>query len=259
MRSHDPSPPPEGTRRGMHMNERDEVMASLLKKKSAIRKEVHGMNWDKDKAMVFNNKKQYDYLSFEKICKQIAPLFEAHGLEFTASDIELSAEAPVGNMVQHWVVKTEFTLWDVDTGASQSACSYGEAADSGDKGINKAKTCALKRWFLDTFQLVEGGEDPDDYGPSGTQSSTVVAPESASRAAPASAVKPGGAPTTSKTEQKYEPTAPQKKAIENIVAKYKEKAEKGEIDAMVFNTMSFACAEIKSSKDAVEFITKYRV
>ena len=241
------------------MNERDEVMASLLKKKSAVRKEVHGMNWDKDKAMVFNNKKQYDYLSFEKICKQIAPLFEAHGLEFTANDLELSAEAPVGNMAQHWVVKTEFTLWDVDTGASQSACSYGEAADSGDKGVNKAKTCALKRWFLDTFQLVEGGEDPDDYGPSGAPSSTVVAPAGA--ADPAPAKQPAKQPAKAaepKAEQKYEPTAPQKKAIDNILARYKERAEKGEIDAMEYNTMSFACAEIKSAKDAVEFITKYR-
>lgn len=90
----------------MAMTDEQKATVSLLKKKSELRSRIHGMNWDKDKAMIFNNKKQYDYLSFEKICKQISPLFEEHGLEFTASDVELSSEAPVGNMAQHWVVRT---------------------------------------------------------------------------------------------------------------------------------------------------------
>lgn len=235
----------------MAMTEEQKAMVSLLKKKSELRSEIHAMNWDKDKAMIFNNKKQYDYLSFEKICRQIAPLFEKHGLEFTASDAELSAEAPAGNMSQHWVVKTEFTLWDVDTGASQTTLSYGEAADTGDKGVNKAKTCALKRWFLDTFQLVEGGEDPDDYSPMGSSASVVQPQQPKAKAeapaAPVQEAKPNG------------PTAPQRNAMNNIVAKYKEKAEKGEIDAMAFNTMSMACAEVKTAKDAIEFITKYKL
>ncbi len=94
-----------GPRREIDMSENGE-MVSLLKKKSELRSKVHSMNWDKDKAMIFNNKKQYDYLSFEKICKQIAPEFERVGLEFTASDVELCSEAPVGSMAQHWIVKT---------------------------------------------------------------------------------------------------------------------------------------------------------
>lgn len=238
----------------------DKEMASLLKKKSELRSKVHSMNWDKDKQMIFNNKKQYDYLSFEKICKQIAPLFEAHGLEFTASDLELSAEAPVGNMAQHWIVKTEFTLWDVDTGASQSACSYGEAADSGDKGVNKAKTCALKRWFLDTFQLVEGGEDPDDYGPSGGPSSAVIEPTANKTASspPQETKEPQTSVAKDAPAEKYELTAPQKRTIDNIVKTYKEMAEKGEITVEAFNEMSYDCATIKSGKDAFDFINKYR-
>ena len=223
--------------------------SKLLKKISDLRSVVHGMNWDKDKTMIFNNKKQYDYLSYEKICRQISPMFEKHGLEFSANDLELSAEAPAGNMSQHWIVKTEFTIYDVDTGESISSCSYGEAADSGDKGVNKAKTCALKRWFLGTFQLVEGGEDPDDASPTGNASSTsIVAP---SKDAPAKASAPA-------ESEVFEPTPPQKKAIDNIAKSWEERAKKGEVTVEAYNQMSMDCASIKSTKDAVAFITKYK-
>lgn len=57
----------------------------------------------------------------------------------------------------------------------------------------------------------------------------------------------------------YEPTAPQRKAIENIMKKYREMADKGEVDEGVFKAMAEDCANIKAAKDAVEFITKYRV
>lgn len=146
----------------------------------------------------------------------------------------------------------------METGASQSACSYGEAADSGDKGVNKAKTCALKRWFLDTFHLTEGGEDPDDYGPSGAPSSSVVAPSGSTASAPSA--QPSKPQTTVTADSKpYEPTPPQRKAIENIVRKYREKADAGEVGEEDFKRLAEECAAISSAKDAVDFITKFRV
>lgn len=227
----------------------DTYAPQLLRKLSGMRSDVHKMDWSKDKSMIFQNKKQYDYLSYEKICRQISAMFEKHGLEFQVSDLELMSEAPVGNMAQHWIVKTMFTVYDVDTGYSISSNSYGEAADSGDKGVNKAKTCAIKRWFLGTFQLVEGGEDPDDASPTPGMSSSEV-------------VKPGDKATPSASapvkEEPFEPTPPQKKAIDNIVKVWKEKAEKGEVGPEAYNQMSMDCATIKSTKDAVAFITKYK-
>lgn len=222
--------------------------SKLLKKINELRSAVQSMDWSKDKSMIFNNKKQYDYLSYEKICRQISPMFVKHGLEFSANDLELSSEAPVGSMSQHWIVKTEFTIYDTETGESISTCSYGEAADSGDKGVNKAKTCAIKRWFLGMFQLVEGGEDPDDSSPSPyATSANVVAP-----------TKTQTAKAVSVETENFEPTPPQKKAIENISKAWEEKAKKGEVDAEAYNQMSMDCASIKSTKDAVAFITKYK-
>lgn len=73
---------------------------------------------------------------------------------------------------------------------------------------------------------------------------------------PQAAKQPSSAPPESKL---YEPTPPQRKAIENIMRKCREMAEKGEVDEGVFKAMAEDCANIESAKDAVEFITKYRV
>ena len=55
----------------------------------------------------------------------------------------------------------EYTLACGDTGATITTRWTGEAADSQDKGINKAATAALKYWLLKTFLISTGDEDPD--------------------------------------------------------------------------------------------------
>lgn len=49
-----------------------------------------------------------------------------------------------------------------------------------------------------------------------------------------------------------------KNAIVKIVEKYVEKAKNGEMDSETFNTMTMACAEIKTKADAVNFIKKFQ-
>jgi|GEM_PF-4547377 len=55
----------------------------------------------------------------------------------------------------------DYTLACGDTGATITTRWTGEAADSQDKGINKAATAALKYWLLKTFLISTGDEDPD--------------------------------------------------------------------------------------------------
>ena len=86
--------------------------------------------------------------------------------------------------------------------------------------------------------------------------SSVISPKSPAQT-------PAQAPAASKPQpaesKPYEPTPPQRKAIENIMRKYREKADSGEVDESVFKAMAEDCSNIKAAKDAVEFITKYRV
>lgn len=146
--------------------EKDEKMfdlktrSQLLQKISELRKDVLAKDWADDKMFTMPGKGGYPYLSADKVKKTLAPLFAKHGLELHMEFSDLEFRVPIGNMSQHWTIKLTASLVDVDTGMSQSTIVYGEAGDSGDKGVPKAQTCAIKQWVLTEF-LIADGIDPD--------------------------------------------------------------------------------------------------
>lgn len=133
---------------------------AFLKKKNEARKKASTLDWSKDKALSYNGKLGYKYLSIDKMKRNLLPVFMDVGLDFKTEYETVTKQDAIGQMAQHWIVECVITLTDVDTGYFETTRVFGEAGDSGDKAIAKAGTYALKTWLADTFMLIDG-VDPD--------------------------------------------------------------------------------------------------
>lgn len=96
----------------------------------------------------------YKYAREEDLLGVVRPLFMKYGLLPTATDLERKKEEQLTS------VKMQFTIYDIDTGASITSMSYGDGEDKGDKGVYKAKTGAMK-YFLSKFFMIPTGDDPE--------------------------------------------------------------------------------------------------
>jgi len=275
-----------------------ELRKAFYAKKSNLRAEVLKQDWTKDANLVLPGGRGYAYLSSDKIKKNIAPLFPKFGLEFRADDESVTQMEGVGNMTQHWIVKCNFTLIDVDTGFSDTSSSYGEAADSGDKGVSKAKSNAFKRWAIAEFQLADG-IDPDSLDvsmvssrnrPMTDEEEAVIKSKMAEKAVARSkekaeekpAEKPAEAPAEKPAEKsdkpmtkaeealaklkaqkegaeaEFVPMGPQKRGIEKILNAAKAKKEGGTMDDETYGKIMAEHDGINSAQKATEFIVRYQ-
>lgn len=145
------------------MESDENTKPTLLQKISELRKEVLLKDWSDDKIFSMNGKSGYQYLSADKVKKTLAPLFSKHGIELKIRFSELECRNAIGNMSQHWTIRLDVSLVDVDSGDMCTSTVYGEAGDSGDKGVSKAQTCAIKQWVFSEFFIADG-IDPDAVG-----------------------------------------------------------------------------------------------
>lgn len=133
----------------------------LYEKVHAFRNELLTLDWTKDKMMDAGSR-AYGYVSVEKVKRNFGPLVAKHGLEMVLTFSDLQSREPMGMMSQHWTLKGTMDLVDVESGQSLSYTAYGEAGDSGDKGVNKAQTDALKQIVFTSFMVGEDAvSDPD--------------------------------------------------------------------------------------------------
>lgn len=136
---------------------------SYYTKVSELRADVHTKDWADDKRLSLGSYGGYGYLSMDKIVKQIAPLFNKHGLEIELeySDLQQIPTVDADNDKYHWTVRLSVTLVDIDTGFKGAPMFVmGESVDRGDKGVSKAQTSAYKNWHIKFFDLADG-IDPD--------------------------------------------------------------------------------------------------
>lgn len=100
----------------------------------------------------------YTYLSERKIKETIAPLFKKAGIMFRINVTDATV-TPVGSM-QLTTAKMEYVFVDVATGEEIKGTFIGQGTDSGDKGIYKAVTGAIKYIMMSMF-LIPSGDDPE--------------------------------------------------------------------------------------------------
>ena len=102
------------------------------------------------------------YVSLSKMKANIAPIFQSHGLLLNLYFDRPEILAPAGKLAQHYMIRMEVTLTDAGSGFSTKDVVWGEAGDTGDKGITKAESYAFKQWLSTKFMLADGIDIEDE-------------------------------------------------------------------------------------------------
>lgn len=255
-----------------------------MKKINEARADVCAADWTPDKTIVMKKDNTViPYISVSKMKATLAPIFQKHGLEFVVRCEKPEKLEAVGGQPSHWMVCMTLILVDVDSGESTYDIIYGEASDLGDKAITKAESYAFKQWLSTKFMLADGmdperdsGDDVpgflktrDDPETRNKVLSQGVKPDKAPEKPAEPKKKSEKASSSSKDgkasdggeegkDGKFEPAAPQKKAMEKIAEAWKKAAEEGRVDAEEYNRMSMEYASVASPADVMKFIQTYR-
>lgn len=106
----------------------------------------------------------YTFRGIDDVYNTLSPLLSEHGLVIIPRCVERhESQRQSGPKTLYFVVvKMEFDFVSAEDGSKHTACTYGEAMDSGDKATNKAMSIAYKYACFQTFAIpTEGDNDPD--------------------------------------------------------------------------------------------------
>lgn len=129
-----------------------------------LRSELSTYVWEKDGT---NVAQKYKYITEAQYKKYFEKALEAVGLDYYA-DIEAVdfvqnlSQSSSGNWSHLTTVKVGYFIIDPITAEARRYTSYGQGADSGDKGIYKAMTGALKYFIANNFLIAENNDPEND-------------------------------------------------------------------------------------------------
>lgn len=107
----------------------------------------------------------YMFRGIDDVYAALSPLLAKHGLCVIPRMVErevVERASKSGGALFYTTVKAEFDFVAVEDGSTHTACTYGEAMDSGDKSTNKAMSAAYKYAAFLTFAIpTEGDNDAD--------------------------------------------------------------------------------------------------
>ncbi len=254
----------------------EKATASILGNKILdLRRILRSMDWKDDGVFRIPSRPDggYTYLTAEKTKKQFNEALEKAGLNMAIEYSELTKHEPIGNMSQHWTVKCTMTIYGDAECIHYTA--YGEAGDSGDKGVNKAQTDAIKQIVFNEF-LVADCSDPDantsdievpavgrSIPKSPVQKQAVKEKLAESQVKPAKPVEEQTTLTPPQSKDDPIPTNPanaiQLRAMDNILDKARKEVADGTMVDSEVVAMEVEAEKAKSdSKLASQFIIRHR-
>lgn len=108
----------------------------------------------------------YNFRGIDDVYAALSPLLAEHGLCVIPRMVEREVTertSKSGGALFFVAVKAEFDFIAVADGSIHTACTYGEAMDSGDKATNKAMSTAYKYAAFLTFAIpTEGDNDSEN-------------------------------------------------------------------------------------------------
>jgi hypothetical protein len=170
---------------------------NLLKKINAAMAKVTYIQKDKT-----NSFHKYNYASIDAIKDHVQAAFIEVGLVFTTTTKILSVATGLGKDQKESLttVQLDYSLYDAASGESLSGSGVGTGMDSGDKGVYKAISGALK-YILGTILLFATGDDDPEYDNTPkTQQPKPAAPPQKTETKPV--------PATSKPQVNHAPSTP---------------------------------------------------
>lgn len=255
----------------MDSEEYNRKEVKLLKKLNEFRGDLLKQDWSDDGTCIVGNKIKYRYVSADRVKENFGPLLVKHGLEMYFNFEDLTPRDPVGGFTQHWSVKATMYLIDVETGNQAYYCAYGEAGDSGDKGINKAQTDALKQIIFSSFMIADY-EDADGEDAAEAKPRPVMKPQDEAKAeVMAQGEKPKAPTPKPKAEMPAQavptpkPRAPTPKpklnissinraAINQILKNAKREVEDGTLTSGEYDALEAQAERVKDDNMAHDFI-----
>lgn len=129
-------------------------------KMNKVRADLLTLDWKDDKFLSLGGRSGYNYLSIDKIKRNLAPVLQANGIDLGIEYCDLTQLGDANAAMQHWIVTLRASLIDIESGFERTYTAFGESSDHGDKGVNKAQTAAMKQFLSNTFMLIDG-IDPD--------------------------------------------------------------------------------------------------
>lgn len=126
-----------------------------------------------------NREQGYGFIEYAAVAGELRTLFAKYGVVIVPRMQRASAQSRAeitskhGAKGYHVLVDFYFNVVNADKPEDKFTVSWtGEAADFGDKAINKAATSALKYYLMRQFNISEKGDDPDESTPDISETST---------------------------------------------------------------------------------------
>jgi hypothetical protein len=142
---------------------------NIYQKLVAVRKQITGIH--KDAKTNFGDK--FKYVSSNNILSMVRPLLDEQNLVLVVSvtghdliDKWRPEQAGVKPQNEHFTqLEIAFTWVNADKPDETIPCAfYGQGLDTGEKGVGKALTYAMKYFLLQFFQVPTDEDDPDGHG-----------------------------------------------------------------------------------------------
>lgn len=105
-----------------------------------------------------NESQGYKFLSDAQLIETLNPLFEKHGVVASFSH-QVMGEKPTPSQKQTLTtVSVAYEFFDLDSGESDQGVVVGQGTDTGDKGVYKAITGAIKYLYVKQFMIATGDD-----------------------------------------------------------------------------------------------------
>lgn len=108
-----------------------------------------------------NTYQNYDYVTDPDVADAVRTALVEQGLSIGVSHANYPTRTETDGKMSVITVALFITLTDADSGAWKTVLTYGEGADSQDKGVSKAMTAGVKYYWLKNALIPTGDEDPD--------------------------------------------------------------------------------------------------
>ena len=111
-----------------------------------------------------NDFQHYDYVGVDQLVKLVKEQLASQELLFTSTVVGVSGPVPHGKQFLT-TVEVQFSISDIVSSLAITSTYFGHGCDSGDKGIYKAYTGALKYYLFQFFQIPATDEPEQDSVP----------------------------------------------------------------------------------------------
>lgn len=130
----------------------------LAAKLMILREKMNSFTWEKDGK---NRHQSYEYITEKQYKNNFKVALAAAGLDFKSSILEYQFIPQISDKMNMVIAKFQFEIIDRETDEREIYQAFGSGADTGDKGLYKAYTGAIK-YFLANNYLVAEGNDPEN-------------------------------------------------------------------------------------------------